>query len=49
MSKVVEFKVGMTCGGCANAVNRILTKIPGNKYIISYNLVLIRIMYHLIM
>jgi copper chaperone len=29
MTKVVEFKVGMTCGGCASAVNRILTKIKG--------------------
>lgn len=25
----INFKVGMTCGGCASAVNRILTKIPG--------------------
>jgi copper chaperone CopZ len=30
-TKIVNFNVGMTCGGCAGAVNRILTKIPGAK------------------
>ena len=29
MAKVVEFKVGMTCGGCSGAVTRILKKIEG--------------------
>lgn len=29
MTKVVEFKVGMTCGGCSGAVTRILSKIEG--------------------
>ena len=29
MTKVVEFKVGMTCGGCSGAVTRILKKIEG--------------------
>ena len=29
MTKVVEFKVGMTCGGCSGAVTRILGKIEG--------------------
>jgi copper chaperone len=24
-----QFNVGMTCNGCANAVNKILTKIEG--------------------
>lgn len=27
--KIVEFKVGMTCGGCSGAVTRILKKIEG--------------------
>lgn len=27
--KVVEFNVGMTCGGCSGAVTRILGKIEG--------------------
>ncbi|EQC33573.1 hypothetical protein SDRG_08680 [Saprolegnia diclina VS20] len=32
MSDVVtEFKVGMTCGGCSSACERILVKIPGVK------------------
>jgi copper chaperone len=29
MTKVVLFKVGMTCGGCSGAVTRILSKIEG--------------------
>ena len=29
MSKIVEFKVGMTCGGCSGAITRILKKIEG--------------------
>ena len=29
MTKIVEFKVGMTCGGCSGAVTRILGKIEG--------------------
>ena len=29
MTKVVHFKVGMTCSGCSGAVQRILTKIEG--------------------
>ena len=29
MTKVVTFKVGMTCGGCSGAVTRILSKIEG--------------------
>lgn len=29
LMKVVEFKVGMTCGGCSGAVTRILKKIEG--------------------
>ncbi|TPX35336.1 hypothetical protein SmJEL517_g02242 [Synchytrium microbalum] len=24
-----KFKVGMSCSGCSNAVNRVLTKTPG--------------------
>ena len=28
MTAVVEFKVGMTCGGCSSAVERILKKVP---------------------
>lgn len=27
--RVVIFRAGMTCGGCANACSRILNKIPG--------------------
>jgi len=29
MTKVVEFKIGMTCGGCSGAVTRILSKVEG--------------------
>lgn len=29
MTKVILFKVGMTCGGCSGAVTRILSKIEG--------------------
>jgi copper chaperone len=29
MTKVVEFKVGMTCSGCSGAITRILSKIEG--------------------
>ena len=29
MTKVVKFKVGMTCGGCSGAITRILSKIEG--------------------
>ena len=29
--KTVEFQVGMSCGGCANACKRILGKIEGKK------------------
>ena len=29
MTKVVQFKVGMTCNGCSGAVTRILNKIDG--------------------
>ncbi len=29
MTKVVQFKVGMTCNGCSGAVTRILNKIEG--------------------
>lgn len=29
MSKIVNFTVGMTCGGCSGAVTRILKKIEG--------------------
>ncbi|DAZ96787.1 TPA: hypothetical protein N0F65_005785 [Lagenidium giganteum] len=29
MSKVTEFKVGMTCDGCSSACTRILNKIDG--------------------
>ena len=29
MTKTVHFKVGMTCGGCSGAVQRILGKIEG--------------------
>jgi len=29
MSKEVNFRVGMTCGGCSGAVTRILKKIEG--------------------
>ena len=29
MSSTTTFLVGMTCEGCANAVNRVLKKVPG--------------------
>lgn len=29
MTKTVNFNVGMTCGGCSGAVQRILSKIEG--------------------
>jgi len=29
MAKETKFNVGMTCGGCANAVKRLLTKMEG--------------------
>ena len=29
MTKSVQFKVGMTCGGCSSAVTKILMKIEG--------------------
>lgn len=29
MTKVTEFKVGMTCDGCSSACTRILNKIEG--------------------
>ncbi|CAI5746204.1 unnamed protein product [Peronospora destructor] len=29
MTKVTEFKVGMTCDGCSSACTRILSKIEG--------------------
>lgn len=29
MSKVEVYNVGMSCGGCSNAINRILKKIDG--------------------
>lgn len=29
MTKTVNFKVGMTCGGCSGAIERILSKIEG--------------------
>lgn len=29
MPKVIEFRVGMTCNGCVNAVTRVLGKVPG--------------------
>ena len=27
--KYVHFKIGMTCGGCAKAVTKILSKVEG--------------------
>jgi copper chaperone CopZ len=36
MTKVVNLQVGMTCGGCAGAVTRILNKIEGKIYFIIY-------------
>lgn len=29
MTKEVQYKVGMTCGGCSKAVTKILSKIEG--------------------
>jgi copper chaperone CopZ len=29
MTKIVTFKIGMTCSGCEGAVTRILNKVEG--------------------
>ena len=34
-SKTVNFKVGMTCGGCSGAITKILSKIEGTKEVMS--------------
>ncbi|UIZ27175.1 hypothetical protein KXD40_002281 [Peronospora effusa] len=35
MTKVTEFKVGMTCDGCSSACTRILNKIEGSKLVVT--------------
>jgi copper chaperone len=35
MSKVVHFRVGMTCGGCSKAVTKVLGKIEGVEDVVA--------------
>ena len=43
MTKVVNFTVGMTCGGCSGAVTKILSKIEGTLEVMRINRTIRRI------